>query len=96
MTLKPTNVLLVALRAVADEQVVCHPAWSHHVPGWGWAMGGDVALNLQHALSDLLHARLVEVVAASRFRVDGDPVVLTAPGRVRLAEWNARVARVAS
>lgn len=92
MKLNPTPQHLAALQAVSDGCVVCHPAWSHHVPGWGWSTGGDVSLPWQTALSDLHHARLVDVDRSGRDHVNGDPVVVTAPGRQRLVEWAARTA----
>lgn len=87
MNLKPTNALLMALQAAADGQFVCYPSWSPHVPGWGWECGGDVALHVQGSLSQLHHARLVDVNRSGRFHVDGDPVVLTVSGVERLAAW---------
>jgi hypothetical protein len=74
----------MALVAVRDGAVVCHPAWSHHVPGWGWSGGGDVSLPVQNALSDLHSGRLLTVDTTVRDHVDGDPVVLTEAGRLVL------------
>lgn len=96
MILRPTPDLLLALQAAADGLFVCHPPWSHHVPGWGWSGGGDVSLAVQHALQDLHHARLVWVDSSVRDHVHGDPVVVTAPGRVRLSEWQRAARAVAS
>jgi hypothetical protein len=75
----------MALQAVATGGVVCHPAGSHHVPGWGWAEGGDVTLTVQAALSDLHALKLLRVDTSGRFHVDGDPVVLSEAGHIVLA-----------
>lgn len=81
-SLTPQHVM--ALRAIQDGAVVCHPAWSHHTPGWGWAEGGDVSLNLQVVLTDLQSLRLLAVDTGGRWHVDGDPAVLTEAGRIVL------------
>lgn len=93
-TLRPTNVLWDALQAVRDRQIVCHPPWSHHVPGWGWAGGGDITLPFQDALSDLHAAKLIEVDRSGRDHVDGDLVVVTAAGRDRVGAWQFWASRV--
>lgn len=87
--LQYTKPLLDMLRAVRDEAVVCHGPGAH-VPGWGWASGGDVPLVAQDTLSVLHHARLIDVNRSSRWHVDGDPVVLTRAGVDRLSRWQAR------
>lgn len=80
---------LVALRAVRDGAVVCHSAGAH-VPGWGWSVGGDVTVTVQESLSELHHARLIDVDRSGRWHVDGDPVALTRAGVDRLAWWASR------
>lgn len=81
-TLTPLHTM--ALQAIRDEAVVCHPAWSHHTPGWGWAGGGDVTLTFQGALSELHALRLLRVDTTVRDHVDGDPVTLTGAGDIVL------------
>lgn len=79
------------LEAVRDALVVCHPAGSHHCPGWGWASGGDVTLPVQGVLSALLSAGLISVDCSGMWHVDGDPVRVTRAGSDRLAAWTAGV-----
>lgn len=74
----------MALRAIHDGAVVCHPAGSHHVPGWGWVEGGDMSLSVQAVVNDLHTLRLLAVDRSGRFHVDGDPVRLTGAGRIVL------------
>lgn len=89
MNLRRTTDLHETLVAVADRQFVCHPAWSPHVPGWGWTSGGDIGLSLQGYLSTLHRARLIDIDRRSFDHVGGDPVVLTRAGVARLREWES-------
>lgn len=74
----------MALHAIHDGAVVCHPVGSHHVPGWGWVEGGDMSLSVQAVVNDLHTYRLLVVDTSGRFHVDGDPVGLTEAGRIVL------------
>jgi hypothetical protein len=74
----------MALHAIHDGAVVCHPVGSHHVPGWGWVEGGDMSLSVQAVVNDLHTHRLLVVDTSGRFHVDGDPVGLTEAGRIVL------------
>jgi len=87
--LQRSAVLLGALRAVRDGVVVCHGPGAR-APGWAWRDGGDTPLPTQEALSELHHARLIDVNRSGRWHVDGDPVVLTRSGTDRLSWWTAR------
>lgn len=81
-TLGPVHKM--ALHAIHDGAVVCHPVGSHHVPGWGWVEGGDMSLSVQAVVNDLHTYRLLAVDTSGRFHVDGDPVVLTGAGAIVL------------
>lgn len=74
----------MALRAIHDGAIVCHPVGSHHVPGWGWVEGGDMSLSVQAVVNDLHTLRLLAVDTSGRFHVDGDPVCLTGAGEIVL------------
>jgi hypothetical protein len=74
----------MALHAIHDGAVVCHPVGSHHVPGWGWVEGGDMSLSVQSVVNDLHSHRLLSVDTSGRFHVDGDPVMLTGAGEIVL------------